>query len=246
MMTRLKNAWAAFLKWFGDGSLVSNPTVGFKNDTTKPETRTLVYGDPVHVSTIYPNNKDVRVELEFTNHMHFLTDPKLRVFGTFPKGNETRLIVDEHTEGRLTAFAPECVRELVVKNKISVLRVFASEDAYEGAKMTSPDMVSKPYAYPCIIKRDPEQVLDPELEEECQHHRARIRHITIEDYPWTTHPNNRPGSVIDTGVDRMVCFYMYYDEEELDSARASIEERRQKAEAKALLRQFINGSEESK
>lgn len=243
MIAWFKQLYARFIRWFGDGSLISNPQVGFKGGATiqpTPEKPTLVYGEPTLVSTLYPNTSDVTLELAFTNIMYMLTPDAVHVSGHFPEGNSTWAIVNEDMNGRPTAFEAECISSLVVKNEDSSVTMFSTRDDYEGAYMTSPDNVSKPHEYPWVVKRDPEQVLTDELEEACKSHRAHIRKITIEDYPWVV--ESEPG-VIDEGIDRMVCVYLYYEEYELTRAQQAIDDKRKQAQAKESLHNFINGSE---
>lgn len=243
MITWFKQLYARFIRWFGDGSLISNPKVGFNGCATvqqAPEKPTLTYGEPTLVSTLYPNAEDITLELSFTNHMYMLTPEALHVSGRFPEGNSTWAIVDEEMNGRPSAFEVECIASLVVKNEDSSVVVFSTRDDHEGACMTSPDDVSKPHEYPWVIKRDPEQVLPDELEEVCESHRAYIRKITIEDYPWAV--GSKPGVTCE-GVDRMVCVYLYYEEYELARAQEAIDNKRKQAQAKESLHNFINGSE---
>lgn len=247
MIAWFKQLYARFIRWFGDGSLISNPQVGFKGGATiqpTPEKPTLVYGEPTLVSTLYPNTEDITLELVFANHMHMLTPTALRVHGNFPKGNETWAIVDESMYGQPTAFEAERIASLVVKNEDSSVVVFSTRDDYEGAHMTSPTNVNKPHEYPWVVKHDPEQVLSAELKEEAsKSERTHIRKITIEDYPWVV--TSQPG-ITHEGVDRMVCVYVYYNDFALEDAQKSIDDKRKRAQAKESLHNFINGSEGSR
>lgn len=104
MITWFKQLYARFIRWFGDGSLISNPKVGFNGCATvqqAPEKPTLTYGEPTLVSTLYPNAEDITLELSFTNHMYMLTPEALHVSGRFPEGNSTWAIVDEEMNGRI-------------------------------------------------------------------------------------------------------------------------------------------------
>ena len=243
MIAWFKQLYARFIRWFGDGSLVSNPQVGFKGRAIiQPTTEksVLTYGEPKLVSTLYPNTADVTLELTFTNNMHILTPTALRVYGTFPKGTEKRAIVDEHMEGKPTAFEAECIDSFIVKNEDSSVVVFSTVNDYEGVSITSPANANKPHKYPWVVKHDPEQVLSAELEEACKTERTHIREITIEDYPWVI--TSKPG-LTHEGVDRMVCVYLYYDKYVLEDAQKTIDEKRKQEQAKASLHNFINGKE---